>query len=153
MFKSFSSEYSAELIAYLHRSQGLLPITKGDFCAFCWKAWTSSFTQGLIFKSFEATGIIPPNAEVILHRFNNHPSSEDEDQGSDELGNGSTWNDLRRLYDAAVNDTAAVESKRLSESLHSLQVQNELLHHENEGLRAALTIKRKRRVESKALDL
>jgi hypothetical protein len=57
------------------------------------------------------------------------------------------------LFEVAVKDTAAVKSKQLSESLHSLQVQNELLHHENDGLRAALTTKRKQRVKSKRLDL
>jgi hypothetical protein len=153
MFKPLSSAYSAELTAHLHRSQGLLPVKKSDFFALFWKAWTSSFTQGHIYKAFEATGIIPLNADVILKRFNHHPSGEAKNQRSEELGDGSTWNDLRRLFEVAVKDTAAVESKQLSESLHSLQVQNELLHHENDGLRAALTTKRKQRVKSKRLDL
>jgi hypothetical protein len=52
-----------------------------------------------------------------------------------------------------VKDIDTRESKRLSESLYSLQVQNELLHHENEGLRAAHTINRKRGVKRKVLDL
>jgi hypothetical protein len=37
--------------------------------------------------------------------------------------------------------------------LHQLQVQNELLHHENSGLRDALTAKKQRKNASKPLDL
>tara|TARA_R110002003_G_scaffold2994_1_gene24748 strand:+ start:5136 stop:5402 length:267 start_codon:yes stop_codon:yes gene_type:complete len=57
MFKPLSSSYSKELTAYLHRSQGLLSLAKGDFFLLFWKAWSSSFTKALILKSFEATGV------------------------------------------------------------------------------------------------
>jgi hypothetical protein len=43
MFKSLSTVYSNELLAFLERSQGLSPIKKGDFFPLFWKAWTSSF--------------------------------------------------------------------------------------------------------------
>jgi hypothetical protein len=52
-----------------------------------------------------------------------------------------------------VKDTAGDDAKRLSTSLHSLQVQNELLNHESQGLRAALVTKRKDTKKSKPLDL
>ncbi|KAF2001587.1 hypothetical protein P154DRAFT_432760, partial [Amniculicola lignicola CBS 123094] len=38
-------------------------------------------------------------------------------------------------------------------SLHHLQVQNELLYHENSGLREALTTKSRHKNKGKALDL
>ncbi|KAF1935526.1 hypothetical protein EJ02DRAFT_361324, partial [Clathrospora elynae] len=56
-------------------------------------------------------------------------------------GNESTWRQLRHLFDSAVKDTIVVEAKKLSDTLHSLQVQNELLHHKNKGLRTALSTK------------
>ncbi|KAF1831726.1 hypothetical protein BDW02DRAFT_504624, partial [Decorospora gaudefroyi] len=55
-----------------------------------------------------------------------------------------TWKQLQKLCDTAVKDTGGVEARQLRSSLHSLQVQNELLHHENEGLRSAVTTKKKR---------
>jgi hypothetical protein len=106
----------------------------------------------LILKSFEATGVWPMDAEVILKRFNTTTSGQDEDIELRELGDGDTWSDIRKILDAAVVDKAKTESKQLASTLHWLQVQNELLHH-NEGLRAALTSKRKHKKNSKLLDL
>jgi hypothetical protein len=60
---------------------------------------------------------------------------------------------MERLVRAAVSDRTAEESKKLSETLHSLAVQNELLHNENDGLREALDNKKKRKDHGKRLDL
>jgi hypothetical protein len=54
---------------------------------------------------------------------------------------------------AAVKDTLAKTSQKLSQMLHQLQVQNKLLHYENSGLRDALTTRRQRKNLSKPLDL
>jgi hypothetical protein len=59
MFKPLSTAYSKELTTYLHKGQGLVNIKKGDFFHLFWKAWVSTFTQELIIRSFEATGIAP----------------------------------------------------------------------------------------------
>jgi hypothetical protein len=106
----------------------------------------------LILKSFEATGVWLIDAEVILKRFNTTTSGQDKDTELRGLGDGDTWSDIRKILDAAVVDKAKAESKQLASTLHWLQVQNELLHH-NEGLRAALTTKRKHKKNSKLLDL
>jgi hypothetical protein len=143
MFAPLSNAYSSELAEYLHRTQGLILVTKSDFFLLFWPAYTSSFTSTNISRAFEATGVEPRNADVVLDRFKTTPPQLDEDTEIEAHGDGDSWNALRELFDAAVKDKAKVEAKRLSQSLHSLQVQNELLHHENEGLRDALTTKRK----------
>jgi hypothetical protein len=38
MFKPLSTAYSTELSSYLHISQGLSPVKKGDFFRFFWSA-------------------------------------------------------------------------------------------------------------------
>jgi regulator of replication initiation timing len=60
---------------------------------------------------------------------------------------------MERLVQAAVSDRTAVESKKLSETLYSLAVQNKLLHDENDGLREALDDKKQRKKHGKRLDL
>ena len=50
-------------------------------------------------------------------------------------------------------DKSKVEAKRLSAALHSLQVNNELLHFENQRLKDAVTTKQKHKKKSKPLDL
>ena len=66
MFKPLSTAYSKELTTHLHNGQGLSVIKKSDFFHLFWKAWVSTFTQGLILKSFQATGILPLQPNVIL---------------------------------------------------------------------------------------
>jgi hypothetical protein len=153
MFAPLSSAYSKELIYYLHCSQGLLSVKKGDFFTLFWAAWVSSFKEETVLQSFKTTGIYPMDAEVILKRFNKAPSDNPEVLSSEPKGNGSSWNDLHRLYNVAVKDNGGAAAKELSGALHSLQVHNELLLHENTGLRDALTTKRKRSKKGKTLDL
>ena len=93
------------------------------------------------------------DAEVVLKRFNNHRSRQDEALEIGQLGDGDSWKQLRRVFDAAVADQAKVEAKQLKLSLHSLQTQNELLHHENDSLTHALAARKKRKKKSKTMDL
>jgi hypothetical protein len=149
-FKPLSGAYTHQLTRHLHRSQGLVPLKKGDFFPLFWDAWSSSMTQKLALKSFESTGIWPKDPDVILKRFDD---KEQEEAGEASRLSGSDWRHMERLVRAAVSDRTADESKKLSETLHSLAVQNELLHDENDGLREALDDKKKRKDRGKRLDL
>jgi transposase len=153
LFSPLSYNYSHELNQHLHQSQALIGVEKRDFFLLFWPAWRTTMRPELIQRSFEATGVWPMDAEVILKRFTATISGQDEDTELQEVGDGDSWNDIRKILDAAVADKANAEAKRLSSTLHSLQVQNELLHHENEGLRAAITTKRRHQKKSKLLDL
>jgi hypothetical protein len=60
---------------------------------------------------------------------------------------------MDRLVRSAVRDNAIQDARKLSASLHHLQVENKLLHDENEGLIEALKVKKKHKKKSKVLDL
>jgi hypothetical protein len=150
LFKPLSQAYSNELTNHLHKAQGLIPIKKGDFFPLFWSAWISSFTESLILKAFEATGIWPMDANVILRRFASTPEAE---RSSSSGLSDHDWRKLDRLVRAAVNDSHQYEARKLRSSVHHLSVQNELLKHENEGLKEALQHKKKHRKKGKALDL
>jgi hypothetical protein len=150
MFRPLSQAYSSELTNHLHKAQGLIPIKKGDFFPLFWSAWISSFTESLMLKAFEATGIWPMDASVILRRFASTPEAE---RSSSSGLSDNDWRKLDRLVRVAVKDTQQEESKKLSLSLHHISVQNELLKHENEGLREALQHKKKHKKKGKPLDL
>ncbi|KAH6510905.1 hypothetical protein HBI81_250700 [Parastagonospora nodorum] len=77
------------------------------------------------------------DADAVLKRFNNHPQRQDED--------------LRKIFDTAVADKARIEAKRLSQSLHLLQVNNELLRTRNEELQHRLNIIKKRSTQRATL--
>jgi hypothetical protein len=150
-FKPLSSNYSAKLTDHLFKTQGLLAVQKGDFFPLFWGAWESTFTTRLVLKAFEATGIAPMKADVILERFRKQDDNESEARPSTPLP--KDWRQMNRLVRAAVKDTSAETSQKLSQTLHQLQVQNELLHHEISGLRDALTTKKQRKNADKPLDL
>ena len=153
MFKPLSSAYSSELTNHLHRSQGLTPVKKGDFFPLFWPAWITSFTSENILKSFEATGVVPPNADAVLKRFRNTTSDGDKGPESEPKGNKSSWIQLRKLFDATVKDKTDKSTKELSAAIHSLQTHNDILNTESEDLRQALALKKKHKKKSKPLDL
>jgi hypothetical protein len=101
-------------------------------------------TPELILKSFQATGVWPMDADAVLKRFNNTPQRQDEDAEIGEHGNGNSWPELRKIFDAAVANKTRIEAKRLSQGLHSLQVNNELLQTQNEKLQHELNLIKKR---------
>ncbi|KAI1676182.1 DDE-1 multi-domain protein [Pyrenophora tritici-repentis] len=126
MFKPLSISYSNELTNHLHNAQVLVSVKKEDFFPLSWRAWSSSFTKNNILKAFSATGIWPADPNVILKKFSLTPDKSHREQSR---LSPSDWNHLRQL------------------------VQNELLRHEMEGLRAALSHKQKHKGKGKALDL
>jgi hypothetical protein len=107
----------------------------------------------VILKSFQATGVWPMDADTALKRFNHHPERQDEDSEVRVNYNGDSWNKLRKFLDAAVADKAKVEAKRLSQSIHSLQVNNDLLHNQNAGLQEELNAQKKQKSGGSTLDL
>jgi hypothetical protein len=150
MFKPLLTAYSAELSKHLHTTQGLVPIGKGDFFPLFWKAWETSFKESTILKSFEATGVSPPNPDTILNRF-----TQDQESRESSLSSLSDqdWRKVDRLIRSAVKDQSSRDTQKLRQTLHHLSVQNELLHHDIDRLRQALSIKEKRKKKGKPLDL
>ncbi|KAH3991532.1 hypothetical protein HBI56_220310 [Parastagonospora nodorum] len=140
MFRPLSNAYSQELTHHVQRSQGLVPMRKGDFFLLFWRAWVNSFKEKTILKSFEATGISPANADVILQRFKKQTPQREGDERDDHT---NSWRESERLLRSAVKDNAGEAAQKLRLDFHHLHVENELLHHENEGLRDALITKKK----------
>ena len=151
MFKPLSSAYSEELSLYLHHSHGILPVRKGDFFLLFWNAWSATSKKQTIRKSFEATGIYPPNAEVILRRFRKEASSSDESSSS--VLSGEDWLKIKTLVRRTVKDQNSKEVKKLQRSLHHISAQNSLLRGEIRGLKEALRIKKRHQKKSYTLQL
>jgi hypothetical protein len=151
-FAPLSTSYSSQLSQYLHASQGLVPVAKADFFLLFWFAYTDSLTRKNIFKAFKATGVEPRDAEVVLKRIKTTTPQDFEDTETAQLGDGSTWNELRNLLRVAVTDASKVEAKALGTAIHSLQVHNELYCDDIDG-RGTLTTRQSHKGNSKSLDL
>ncbi|KAJ8115409.1 hypothetical protein OPT61_g2929 [Boeremia exigua] len=142
MFKPLLTAYSKELTTHLHNSQGLSVIKKSDFFHLFWKAWTSTFTQGLILKSFEATGIAPLQPNVILQRFAKpSPQASDRSRSSSSTYSGEDWLKIETLLCRVAKDESSKELRKVSRSLHYISIQNQLLHHEIAGLKEYKQVK------------
>jgi len=153
VFAPLAKHYSSELDRHLQRSLGLTRVSKQDFFAIFWAAWGTTMREDLIVRSFEATGVWPMDAEVVLKRFNSTTSQRDRSPQIGENGDGDSWNELRKFWAVAVSERSSSEAKRLRVALHGLQTQNELLHAENEALTTALLARNKRTKQSKTLGL
>ena len=150
MFKPLSDAYSTELNGYLQDSQGILNIAKGDFSPLFWRSWGKVFKPPLIQKSFEVTGIYPPNLDVVLKKFAKEAS--DSDSGNSVLS-GSDWLKLKSIVRREVKDQNSKDVKKLQRSLCHISAQNQILHDEVQGLRRALSIKETRPKTSYTLQL
>ncbi|KAH6511581.1 hypothetical protein HBI81_243380 [Parastagonospora nodorum] len=153
MFKPLSSAYSAQLTKFLHRSQGLLALQKGDFFPLFWTSWTSSFIRETILASFEATGIWPKDRDVILKRVKETTPDGDKDPSTFPTLNPTDWRQLRAFVMATMKEGMKKEGNALTQTLHRLQVENELLHVENKDLRSSLNTKKKRKGKHHVLSL
>ncbi|RYN16665.1 hypothetical protein AA0119_g13177 [Alternaria tenuissima] len=152
MFKPLSTAYSKELTTHLHSGQGLSVIKKSDFFHLFWKAWVSTFTQGLILRSFETTGISPLQPNVILQRFaKDTPEASDSSTSSSSVYFGKDWLKIETLLRKVVRGESSKELRKISRSLHHISVQNSLLHHENQSLKEVLKTQKKHKNKSKAL--
>ena len=89
----------------------------------------------------------------MLKRFETPPQQQDKDTEIGEHGDGDSWRQVRKLFDAAVPNKAGVEAKRLSAALHSFQAKNEVVRFENQGLKHSLASKDKHKHKSKPLPL
>jgi hypothetical protein len=150
MFKPLSNAYSTELAGYLQDSHGLLNLTKGDFFPLFWSSWNSVFKPPLIKRSFEATGIYPPNPDAVLKRFAKEASDSDSSQS---VLSGEDWLKLKSIVRREVKDQSSKDVKKLQRSLHHIATQNQLLHGEIRGLKRSLAIKERRTKQSFTLQL
>ena len=107
-----------------------------------------------ILSSFEATGIAPLNPNIILDRFTNTtPEDPESRESSVSVLSGEDWRKMERFVRSAVKDQSSKDTRKLSRSLHHISVQNELLHHEIDGLKEAILVKKKHKKKGKPLDL
>lgn len=149
VFKSFSSAYTKELVNFQSKSQGLLPMVKSDFFNLFCSAWNLAFSKVLILKAFEATGLAPQNANVILKRFRVSDSDSNSTSSDESETSLSSWFVISRRLKKVVKDNTEKKTMQLAQAIHHLICENELLKHENQGLMETLLTKKKRQTRGR----
>ncbi|KAF1936818.1 hypothetical protein EJ02DRAFT_358257, partial [Clathrospora elynae] len=107
------------------------------------------FTKPLILKAFEATGLSPQNANIILRRFMTNNSDLNSTSSDNSETTLSSWFTINCRLKKVVKDNADKKTKQFAQAIHYLICENKLVKHENEGLWQATTIKEKRQTHGK----
>jgi hypothetical protein len=134
LFSPLSSAYSHQLEEYLAKTQGLLSLKKGDFYHLFKQAWDTSFTVTNVQSSFATTGIVPWEPEEVLKKYRTTTPEPPEYPTAINTVN-------RRTVDTLLANTVTPDSHKaavVKETLLSLQAQQAILEHENNGLTYAL---------------
>jgi hypothetical protein len=142
-FKPLSSNYKHHLTLYTHRSQGLVPVKKGDFFLIFWKAWVDTFTERVVQRGFEVTGIAPLNPSVVVDKFTQEYSEDSSADSDTSVYSGKDWLKIESLVRSIAVDKRCKNTRKVLRSLHHLSIQNQLLHNEIVGLKSALKQKKK----------
>jgi hypothetical protein len=108
MFKPLSTRYTNKLNFFLQRSSRLLNVRKSDFLRLFWAAFTSSFTTNNILSSFAATGVSPPNAEVVLKHLQIPTPRRNTDTEIGYNSDGDTYRHVAYLVNNTVADSLTV---------------------------------------------
>ncbi|KJZ68965.1 hypothetical protein HIM_11638 [Hirsutella minnesotensis 3608] len=135
----------------MEKTQGLVGLSKREFWTLFWNALGASFTPENIASGWMRTGLLPFNPEVILSQIvRKENNGSDTDSGSEDSGalQQPTARELRRLIDKIVNNSAPdaeISSRKLVNTVESLQSEVELLRYENKGLRETIIREKQRR--------
>jgi hypothetical protein len=136
-FKPLSQNYSNEVEHRQFEARGNGSVTKADFVSLFWPAWVNTFTKSLVLKAFEATGIHPPNADVILDRFKTttppSPVTPPEQAEPAAVSSELDWLKTKTLLQSVVKDNRSPEAKALHQQVHHLHVHLELTRDELQG--------------------
>jgi hypothetical protein len=108
-----------------------------------------------VLTAFKATGIHPPNADVILNRFKTPTppiiSTPPQQTGPQAASTKPNWLKAKSLLRSAVKDKASDEVGMIKQIIHQLHVQLELAKYELKGVKQALTANEKKKDKKKVL--
>lgn len=161
LFAPLAIYYSQELDAFLHRSQGLSQLTKRDFFALFWKAYTKAFNPDTILSGWSSTGLHPLDPLPIMKLFGSQvitsprgsaPTSPSSSGYS--AISGSDWRSIRALVNEVVTGVHGQHDKKV-QKLHNtilhLTTENALLRTQNDGFKQALFDEKKKRKRGRGL--
>ena len=116
-----------------------------------------TFTEALVLRAFEATGIHPPNADVILERFTTPtpppPVTPPEQTATTAVPADPDWLKTKTLFRSVVKDDAGAKGEAMEQALHQLHVKLDLTIHELQGVKQAQDNKKRKKARQKVLPL
>lgn len=117
----------------------------------------NTFTKTLVETSFLATGIQPPNADVVLNKFKSptliKTATPPEQTSRTTVPTEPNWLKAKALLRQAVGGEGSTQLGPLEQSIHQLHVQLELVTHELNEAKQELATQKKKPKRQKVLPL
>lgn len=156
-FAPLAQNYTKELDHHTQKSQGTLGINLSDFFDLFWPAWVTTFTKTLVKTSFSATGIHPPNADVVLDKLKvptpPQPATPPEQTAITAAPTAPNWLKAKALLRRTVGGEGSTQLGPLEQAIHQLHVQFELVQHELNEAKEELKKQKKKPKQQKVLPL
>ncbi|KAJ8117808.1 hypothetical protein OPT61_g1085 [Boeremia exigua] len=156
-FAPLAKNYTKELNHHLQKSQGILSINLSDFFNLFWPAWVTTFTKTLVETSFSATGIYPPDADVVLDKLKPPPSpapaTPPEQTAITAAPTAPNWLKAKALLRQTVGGEGSAQLGPIEQVIHQLHVQFELIQHELNEAKEALKKQKQKPKQLKVLPL
>ena len=151
IFSPLSMAYSLEIDRIIQSSQGFTRLTKRSFWSLFRTAWKKAVSEHNVCSAFASAAIHPLDPSLVLSQVRlKTPSPE----LSDEKAPTKTPAGVRsiRRHVKALGPLNNREAQ-LANGWEKTTIKNEILHHENQGLREALRTEQKRRKRGKKMGL
>jgi hypothetical protein len=156
LFSPLATAYTKQLEQLMQRSQNRTRVTKRDFLALFWTAFTSSFSQSNIRSAWKNTGLYPLDCQPVMLKLIKPQNDElarpcsNQSSGSSAISS-SDWRKIRALLQEVTHEAEAKKVNKMEHTILTLTTQNTLLKTENEGLKQTIYAEKKRRKRGKGL--
>ena len=155
IFAPLAAAYSNQINKVIQSSSGFSRTTKRSFWPMFRNAWNEAVIRTNIHSAFAATGIYPLTPEKVLHQLVRTPPQTPPDDAKLPAKTPSSVRAVRRTIKAFRKENTTVQDclNKMVHASEKLAITNEILAHENAGLREALVHEKKRRTRGKAMGL
>ena len=155
IFSPLSVAYSNAIDSFIQSSGGFSRLTKRSFWILFKEAWFRALTPANISSAFATAGIYPLDRSKVLDKIKfSTPSPSSSDSELQQKTPGSVRAVRRQIK--VVKQThidMAAEVDLLLRAAEKLAISNDILEHENTGLRKTLITEQKRRKRGKKMDI
>ena len=155
IFSPLSTAYSQEIDRVIQSSCGFTRITKRSFWSMFKVAWFKAVSKANIFSAFAAGGIHPLNPTIVLDQLHMKTPTPPSSDGEARKKTPGSVRGIRRQIKAVHKAQGELtnEIELLARAAEKLVINNDILEHENRGLRKALQTEKKRRKRGKKISL
>ena len=153
-FSPLAIRYSQQLDQWIAKYGGIIPLNQSDFYAMFKVALKEAFTENNIASGWQKTGLYPFNPEIVLAQLDRPQSpprspTQSEPHSLQPLYEQPQWRKMRRVLAQAKNKNPL--NQVILQGFETLSAQNVLLQAEIEGLKATISLQKRRAVRSRNL--